>query len=229
MSNTIINQDIVEKIQKLLALGQSPNENEAKLAIERAQQLLLKYNLTMSDVKAIADDVKENVVESGKRSQTWKNMLINIIAKYNYGEFLIYNGGGSYKYVIIAKEVNSIVIHNMYEYLVETIDRLAKAYPVKGIKAKNSYRLGLVSGLRARLEALKSKRENNGVNFEDGSQITALVVRDMEKQERQLVQNYIDDKIKGVKQRKVKHNMNASDYIAGNVDSAKINLNHQIA
>ena len=229
MSNTIINKDIVEKIRKLLALGQSPNENEAKLAIERAQQLLLKYNLTISDVKAIADDVKENVVESGKRSQTWKNMLINIIAKYNYGEFLIYNGGGSYKYVIIAKEVNSIVIHNMYEYLVETIDRLAKTYPVKGIKAKNSYRLGLVSGLRARLEVLKSERENNGVNFEDGSQITALVVRDMEKQERQLVQNYIDDKIKGVKQRKVKNHMNVSDYIAGNADSAKINLNHQIA
>ena len=37
---------ILAQIQKLLALGTSPNENEAKLATAKANALLLKYNLS---------------------------------------------------------------------------------------------------------------------------------------------------------------------------------------
>ena len=43
---------IAEKIQKLLAMAEHPksNENEAALALERAQELLLRHNLTRADV-----------------------------------------------------------------------------------------------------------------------------------------------------------------------------------
>jgi hypothetical protein len=43
--------DIIEKIQKLLALATSDNENEAQMAAKRAQELLLKYNLKLTDVE----------------------------------------------------------------------------------------------------------------------------------------------------------------------------------
>jgi putative NIF3 family GTP cyclohydrolase 1 type 2 len=43
---------ILDRIQKLIALSTSPNENEAAVAAEKAQALLIEHNLSMADVKA---------------------------------------------------------------------------------------------------------------------------------------------------------------------------------
>ena len=44
--------EILEKIRKLLALaGNNPDEHEATLASERAQEMLLKYNLSLFEVE----------------------------------------------------------------------------------------------------------------------------------------------------------------------------------
>jgi len=48
---------IIERIKKLLELANSPNENEAKLAFTRAQDLITKYSIN------ITDDVEEKVIE----------------------------------------------------------------------------------------------------------------------------------------------------------------------
>lgn len=40
-------EDIILKIQKLLALSKSSNENEAQNAMLKAQQLLIKYKLSI--------------------------------------------------------------------------------------------------------------------------------------------------------------------------------------
>ncbi len=47
----IENEGIIRKIQRLLALGQSPNEAEANLAMAKAQELLAKHNLEAAMVK----------------------------------------------------------------------------------------------------------------------------------------------------------------------------------
>ena len=43
-----------EKIRKLLALAKSPNENEAKAALLRAQELMAKHKLTEADCVEMA-------------------------------------------------------------------------------------------------------------------------------------------------------------------------------
>ncbi|KKN34836.1 hypothetical protein LCGC14_0789770 [marine sediment metagenome] len=52
------NDRIVDRIRKLLALGQSSNQHEAELAIQRANDLLEKHQLSMTDIeiKAVADE-----------------------------------------------------------------------------------------------------------------------------------------------------------------------------
>jgi len=45
-------EEIIEKIQKLMALGDSPNPHEAELASQKAAELLAKYDITMMDVIA---------------------------------------------------------------------------------------------------------------------------------------------------------------------------------
>jgi hypothetical protein len=46
----MVDKKVVEKIQKLLRLGTSSNEHEAKLAMERASDLMRKHQLSMSQV-----------------------------------------------------------------------------------------------------------------------------------------------------------------------------------
>ena len=44
---------IEERIRKLLALADSPNENEAAAAAEKAQALMLRYGIEMATIAAV--------------------------------------------------------------------------------------------------------------------------------------------------------------------------------
>lgn len=56
---------ILEKIRKLLALSESPNEYEAALAAARARALLDKYDLSMDEVEVRAEEVLLHTVSTG--------------------------------------------------------------------------------------------------------------------------------------------------------------------
>lgn len=47
-------EKILEKLKKLLALSKSDNPHEAALALQRAQKLMLAYNITQADL-ALSD------------------------------------------------------------------------------------------------------------------------------------------------------------------------------
>ena len=44
-------KELIEKIKKLLALAASPNENEAQLAMSKAQELMAKYCINIIEEK----------------------------------------------------------------------------------------------------------------------------------------------------------------------------------
>lgn len=44
---------IIERIAKLMALGESDNENEAALAVMRAHKLMMRHNIEMAEVKPV--------------------------------------------------------------------------------------------------------------------------------------------------------------------------------
>lgn len=52
------NEKIMDKLEKLLRLAESPNTNEAYAAAQKAQELFVKYNISHSDI---------NRVQAGKR------------------------------------------------------------------------------------------------------------------------------------------------------------------
>ena len=72
---------IVEKVQKLLALSHSPNEHEAKTAMLKAQELMLKHKVTMKDVE---QDVKKDIVITTThqkfKNTKWKAILAKVIS-----------------------------------------------------------------------------------------------------------------------------------------------------
>lgn len=76
--------DYKEKIRKLLALAESPNENEAKAALLMARKLMAEHKLRLEDCKESEKlkVIKKNVgITCTKRQNSWIVELSVIIAK----------------------------------------------------------------------------------------------------------------------------------------------------
>lgn len=56
-------EELIEKIKKLLALSSSSNENEAMLAMQKAQELMVKYSINRGDIDASEVEDKKVVTE----------------------------------------------------------------------------------------------------------------------------------------------------------------------
>jgi len=86
----MISETITQKIQHLLAMAEHPNSNpnEAAFAMERAQELLLKHNVTRSQV-IDNSQIQETPAGIGVIDRTeangfsWKSILLNVLAKAN--------------------------------------------------------------------------------------------------------------------------------------------------
>lgn len=68
--------DYKEKIKKLLALAQSPNEHEAKAALLKARELMAEHKLSELDVQKQA--VKDIIVEGIQASTRYNPWLVNL-------------------------------------------------------------------------------------------------------------------------------------------------------
>lgn len=222
-----IDQNIIEKINKLLALGQSPNEHEAKLAMINAQKLLTKHNLSMHDIKAKEDtlDIIEKVLGlDSTRVATWKSSLLNSICLNNYCTLLIstgYNRQKSFK--IIGTDVNIQMVLQMYEYLYETIERITKKSDTKGTTEKNSFRLGMINGINEQFRAIKDAMERDGIDEE----CTALMVVDFEKKNKTAISKFLENY--RIRQTSSKGSrIDGGAYAKGRVEGSKVSLNKQV-
>lgn len=116
-----IDQAILSKIQKLLALSKSSNPNEAAVAYAKAYELLAKYQLSLADVE---NPYTQEVVPGfqGKRFVTWKKDLIRFLAKLNNCYFFLFYGtdstGESVTQFKVAGQPTDIEITN---YLFQSI------------------------------------------------------------------------------------------------------------
>lgn len=74
--------DYKEKIKKLLALAESPNEHEARAALLKARELMAEHKIQESELKnADRQEIKDILtgIYCSKRRDPWINLLANII------------------------------------------------------------------------------------------------------------------------------------------------------
>jgi len=77
-----IPESVLSKIQKLLALTASPNENEASNATMKAQELLTQYKLEIADVESLTkgeedESIGEIKIKMGvSKWQPWQWLVI---------------------------------------------------------------------------------------------------------------------------------------------------------
>lgn len=157
--------NIQDKIKALLAMAEHPNSNphEAAMAMERAQALLLKHNLTMSQIKTGPDTYqapagigKINLVED--IGFDWKSILLNTLAHASLCD--VVTTTSKHQLHLFGSYDNVKSVLEMYNWLKTQLDfmvgrdwvtyRDAGGESTIG-KWKASYFLGAISEIRDRL------------------------------------------------------------------------------
>ena len=165
---------LIKKIQALLALSDSPNENEATSAAAKAQELMNTYSLSMAEV-SVEDDNDDGVIHQqfgpSKSNVFWKLMLATGIAKANNVKCFSgkdRNNGTRMKYIHFVGRAGLVTgCIALYNYLSETIDReckrqmtIAKRDPYNEGTSWRSWADSFRKGMADRItERLKEKKE----------------------------------------------------------------------
>lgn len=163
-----MNENVIVKIKKLLSLSQSQNENEAKLALLKAQELMLRYDVS-------AEKINEN----------HKSIVIELETKYyftNYKNIYLAQGiemisdlylckvcaccygKSSKRYIkIIGRDTDCKTLEKVIGFIKSSVDQWAKEIKaqfninIKTLNAiKNDYGIGFCEGL---LELLEKQKE----------------------------------------------------------------------
>jgi hypothetical protein len=81
-------QEIIDRINKLLALATSANEYEASAAAAKAQEILTEHNLRLEDIetgqKSPTLPIEQITIGSNSRKVHWKGFIANALANANF-------------------------------------------------------------------------------------------------------------------------------------------------
>jgi hypothetical protein len=148
------------KITKLLNLANSDNVNESHLATAKANELLLKYNLTHHDISEEIETCLLKVLE-GKRVTSKAKAIYEILTTFNVQP--VFNHGKGYYYLEV---IGSRAAVELADYVCSYLDRelevlwnhTRKENPrLKGQTAKNSYFRGLAEGYKETIVEQQAK------------------------------------------------------------------------
>jgi hypothetical protein len=175
---------IITRIQKLLALSTSGNEHEASLAMEKAQELLTKHNLSMAEVEPLEEAppvTKSYVSVHTRATNAWLYMLAKGIARTNFSAMLVSdaraedgNPRTARRIMFIGREENARVCCELLGWIApqaESWGRREKRLSGNDSGHRNSYMIGLAEGICGRLDQYRREQEAQNVG------LTALVIR----------------------------------------------------
>ncbi|MBD2629169.1 DUF2786 domain-containing protein [Trichormus variabilis] len=174
----MINKDkteIINKIRKLLALSDSPNENEAIVAAQKANELLVKYNISLGDVHSSESTFSKQVVYVYKKATSWKGQLCAGVAFFNFCVAYECRFDGLSATILYGRDANVITGKLQWEYLVDVVEKLTVKSGFQGLSAKNAFRMGCAVRIANRMRVLLEAQGKSGICFEENS-ISALAV-----------------------------------------------------
>lgn len=172
----------VEKIEKILLLSQSPNETEALQAFKKAQELMLRHNLSMTDFERVkAQKVEKQVLYSSGKLRIWKNILAYAIAKSNHCLCYSQKGSAASTFGLIGRPSNIDGAKVQFEYLAGTIEKLSKSSQGDR-RYKSSLKLGVAVNLHGRILEIVEQQQEEGICATDAEfspNSSALAVRSL--------------------------------------------------
>lgn len=165
-------EKIIEKIEKLIALSSSSNENEARAAMLKAQELMAKYEIDRSRVQG--DKEAERAVvgyTSPSFRDDWCQDIASVIA-HNFRCRLVImqkcgNCGGAYRLRFYGFDEDANICINIFNYAVKVVrKRLATLRAIYqdaerdfGRNEKRNYVDGFCQRLHVNFE--EQRQQNN--------------------------------------------------------------------
>ena len=217
-------EKLLDIVKKLLALSSNnPNEHEAVLAAAKAQEILLNYNLSMTDVE-VQDEgcVQLNLDLNSCKIPTWQAVLIVSVSKAFFCKAIRVGNG---VYTIIGSIADTQVVKYTFDYLNQTIMRLSEIYVTNQIRhvhkksLRYSYSIGIVRTLQNKLDLIEQERRQE---TSQGKTYNALVViKDG------LVNKYVKEHYPSLISRTLKTNyFDSSAYNQGKIDGANVAIHN---
>lgn len=165
-------ENVIERVRKLLALSESPNENEAKAALQKAYDLLAKHKLQIQDVEGVnAKDIniirKITDISFTRQKGYWKYCLIEAIANnYCVGIFTNYQKGKRKRNVVLmGAEEDLLLCLELYDFASKYVEdfskiikRVKKYTTAEMTKIENAYGIGFSEGVN---DMFEEQRKNN--------------------------------------------------------------------
>jgi len=221
---------IVDKIKKLLSLGTSPNENEAKAALNMAAKLAEEHGLAVSEIDQetgeITDVLFSSTVVPNNRYKVWEGNLAGCISKCF--ETKIYrkkcnpaNGRVDLAYVFVGTETDTEMANWYFKTIRMKIIRSGKM-KFKLVKDQKTYGIGASVAIITRLKEcyIKVKEEIQS------SDCKALVVCKIESAEKA-----IEEKIGKLSKNRDKFKISGSSnaYNSGVRDGRTMSIHKNVA
>ncbi len=217
---------ILDKIQKLLSLANSPNENEAAMAAAKAQELMAIHGIESVEVDNTEADIDRVAIETSGKMPNWKKVLATAVATNNFCKCLIcYNYMGTHvEYIGTKLHITNATL--IYQYLSQAIERVLKANPAPhGYSTKSwntNFRLGAANRIWQRLNEKTANMKANGIPTAGVSALA--IVNEWDKHDAAIAE-YLGDS----KPREKKLNYTSdSAYVAGSLGADDIGLDAQI-
>jgi hypothetical protein len=170
-------EKLIEKIQKLLALATSPNENEAKAASAKAQELMIKYNLEVSELEVKPEVGVEVFHQADNNIVSFKDKVIASILNDHFNVYIIINVEGKGRFFgnkfmrpkclkVAGTKENIEIAKYVFDYLSVAFENAWKVYKKETnapASAKNAFFDGLTSGFKKTLKQNEKVCEEKGL------------------------------------------------------------------
>lgn len=149
---------VIAKIEKLLALAASSNEHEAKLAATKAQELMLAHNLSAETIAKRKDsDYETRSILETRILATQDKFVLDIIAKFYFVTPIHRRKRrvGETEILFVGSKANVKVASYVFDFLSRTFVELWDDYKFTNratLRARQSYYLGLHHGIIESLE-----------------------------------------------------------------------------
>lgn len=163
-----MNENVIVKIKKLLSLSQSQNENEAKLALLKAQELMLRYDISAEKInenhKSIVIELETKYYFTNYKNTYLAQGIEMISDLYLCKVCACCYGKSSKRYIkIIGRDTDCKILEKVIGFIKSNVDQWTKEIKaefdinIKTLNAiKNDYGIGFCEGL---LELLEKQKE----------------------------------------------------------------------
>lgn len=172
-----VDTKIIEKVQKLLRLARDKgaSENEAAVAMQKVNDLLVEHGLEMAQVEGHKKlDMEGDTSKKSGRNYKYECYVWKGASELNLcGYFTKHLSDGSFGHLIVGTKINIMGAELLADYLLETIKRMAKEWAkrpeaeaiamVDGVSlpmATHKYKQGLAIQLYRRCLELRDSRLN---------------------------------------------------------------------